>query len=100
MKNTYVYFIQEKLGELAPVKIGVAKNPEVRLAELQIGNPRKLILLTQIGPVSQKRAYHLEKQLHRKLKRHKLRGEWFTGVVLSKVKELKSGAMEKTNDRR
>ena len=36
MKNTYVYFIQEKLGEKAPVKIGVAKDPENRLSVLQI----------------------------------------------------------------
>lgn len=88
MNNTYVYFIQEKIGEKAPVKVGVARKPENRLAELQTGNSRTLIIISQIGPLSERRAYHLERQLHKKFKKHRIRGEWFTGVILQNIKEL------------
>jgi len=85
MKNTYVYFIREVMGTLAPVKIGVAKNVTVRLKNLQAGNMRKMEIAATIGPLSEKHAYRLERDLHRKFRKHRLRSEWFTGVVLQQL---------------
>ena len=82
MKTTYVYFIKERLGIHAPVKIGVAKNPEGRMAELQIGNSRRLEIVARLGPMSAKHAYGTETRLHSKFKKYRIRGEWFSGVIL------------------
>jgi len=88
MKNTYVYFIREAMGALAPVKIGVARNVPARMATLQSGNMRVLEIVATIGPISEKHAYRVERDLHRKFKKHHLRGEWFTGVVLKRLSEI------------
>ena len=64
-------------GKRGPIKIGVANNVEVRMAELQIGNPYELILLASIPVSSRKRAEALEKSLHRKFAGQHIRGEWF-----------------------
>ena len=85
MKNRYVYFIKERIGDLAPVKIGYAKNVQKRLDELQIGNSRSLEILAVIGPISHERARNIESKLHRKFKKHHVRGEWFSGVVLKNM---------------
>src|SRR6202012_4445149 len=45
-----------------------------RLAQLQTGNPRELVLKRVLVGYS-----GLEHQLHRKLRRHRVRGEWFDG---------------------
>lgn len=89
MKNTYVYLIKEKLGQNAPVKIGVARNPEERLGNLQVGNSRTLILAAKIGPISEMRAYNMESGLHKKFRKFHIRGEWFSGVILSKLRETR-----------
>lgn len=89
MINTYVYFIREALGCHAHVKIGVAKNPESRLAVLQTGNSRRLEIVATIGPVSEKQAYGIERKLHKKFRKHRLRGEWFTGVIFKNLHTIR-----------
>jgi len=73
----YVYFISSGKGKKAPIKIGVSKNVDKRIDELQTGNPNKLYVLSLIECTSVKRAYSLEAYLHYKLKRFRLVGEWF-----------------------
>ena len=73
----YVYFISSGKGKKAPIKIGVSKNIDKRIDELQTGNPNKLHLLSAIECTSIKRAYNLEGYLHHKLRRFRLVGEWF-----------------------
>lgn len=73
----YVYFIKAGRRKRAPVKIGVASNIERRLATLQTGNHRELLLLAAIKCETKHDAYRLESMFHRMLKRHKMRGEWF-----------------------
>ena len=91
MKTTYIYAIQEdKLSHKAPVKIGLARNVEARLTNLQVGNPTKLIIRAKIGPLSPKEASHLEKKLHRTYNRYKIRGEWFSGKCLAQFYRLSS----------
>jgi hypothetical protein len=86
METTFVYAIQEeKVSLKAPVKIGFARNVEARLAELQIGNPRKLIVRAKIGPMSPGQAAALESAFHKKFSTCRLRGEWFSGKVLNRM---------------
>lgn len=63
-----VYFITD--GDCT--KIGVAKNPNKRLVQLQTGNPNKLV----IAKVMQG-GYREESALHEALKDSRLEGEWF-----------------------
>ena len=58
MEGTNIYFIGSL--ESGTVKIGKSNNPEKRLAELQTGNPHKLVLYGVIENVSQE----LENRLH------------------------------------
>jgi hypothetical protein len=79
-----LYFISDKDGEF--VKIGVARNPQARLSALQIGNPRKLILLA----VFQIPDRNVEKKLHGMLYDSRSMGEWFllSGRASGIIKEL------------
>lgn len=67
-----IYFIQE--GKSGPIKIGFTiNNIKSRLADLQVGNSRKLYV----------RAYfdgdkYDEKELHYVFGKYRLNGEWFT----------------------
>jgi hypothetical protein len=63
------------------VKIGVARNPESRVASMQVGCPTELYLWGLIMPVKQS-ARSLEYSLHRKFAEEKVRGEWFSCSVL------------------
>lgn len=70
----YVYLITEARdgGGLVYGKIGYSTNPEKRLAELQTGNPRKLILL-----YSMKGTEADERRLHAKYAPQNVLQEWF-----------------------
>jgi hypothetical protein len=68
--STFVYFIQEKAG--GPIKIGFSGNPLKRLAEIQTGYPRELMLLGTM-PGGRRE----ERDLHRRFGRFKTFGEWF-----------------------
>jgi hypothetical protein len=84
----YIYLIQEasyKKKNAGCVKIGRSKNVETRLGELQVGNSRELILVAKIGPYSPKKAEWLEKQYHQRLRRFKIRGEWFHHKCLTEM---------------
>ena len=71
MEGTNIYFIGSL--ESGTVKIGKSNNPEKRLAELQIGNPHKLVLYCVITNVSQE----LENRLHQLFGDLHINGEWF-----------------------
>lgn len=63
-----VYFITDGFM----VKIGVAKRPECRLREMQVGHASQLRLLaTTEGGVP------LERRYHQRFAAHRIRGEWF-----------------------
>ena len=64
-----VYFISDDCGH---VKIGVADNPQLRLADLQTANATQLrIEAIEPGGVSR------ERELHARFSTDHLRGEWF-----------------------
>lgn len=65
-----VYFILDPTDGL--IKIGVSRKTDARLRTLADHTGRQLVLLkTIVG------SYALEKELHRALARHRVRGEWF-----------------------
>jgi len=72
-----LYIIQQ--GASGPVKVGVAQDPERRLAELQCGNPAKLRLI-RIYP----KLGALESRVHKMLKEgtYHVQGEWFRPSAL------------------
>lgn len=57
--KTNIYFIGN--AELGCVKVGKSKNPEKRLADLQVGNSHKLVLYGVMEDVSD----NLENMLHK-----------------------------------
>jgi hypothetical protein len=68
--ETYLYFI-EAVG-LKRVKIGVSKDPEERLKQLQTGSPISLSMVAKCpGDVN------IERSLHKKLSEYRVDGEWF-----------------------
>jgi predicted GIY-YIG superfamily endonuclease len=74
-----VYLI--RAGNRGAIKIGVAVNVARRMATMQTGNAFELKLLATIKCKSRDEAYILEKQLHEKFKRQRIRGEWFQGNI-------------------
>lgn len=55
-----------------PVKIGVAKDAEARIAELQIGSPLPLHLIWKT-----RGGRSLERELHERFAPYRIHGEWF-----------------------
>lgn len=75
----YVYFILNYDSEA--IKIGMAKNVERRLDNLQTSSPSTLKLLSKIQAKSVNKARELEQSLHRKFDKYRIRGEWFKASV-------------------
>lgn len=87
----HLYFIQQ--GERGPIKIGKARDPRARLANMQVGNAQRLYLLGIIPNGST-----FEPVLHRAFWRNRIRGEWFspTPALLAYIAEYaeRPGASE------
>lgn len=75
---SFVYVVQAQPG--TPVKIGVARDVDARLAGLQTGNPYKLRVLFVLPG-----GYELEWQFHQKLKKYRMEGEWFDARAAEKI---------------
>lgn len=71
--GTAVYFIGAEFG--GPIKIGISNNASDRLRALQIGNPQELLLLLETERLSLDKALSLEASMHKKLAKHRIRGE-------------------------
>lgn len=69
----YVYAICVK-GEWGRYKVGRAADPDARLAGLQTGHPRELVILRRYRTLNMERD---EKRMHRILGDFRVRGEWF-----------------------
>ena len=66
----YVYVIQA--GKNGPIKIGAATDPRRRLEQLQTGSADRLHLVKVFDGGTE-----LERELHRRLSKYRLHGEWF-----------------------
>jgi hypothetical protein len=72
--DRFVYVAQE--SESGRFKVGISKDPESRVKNLNVGNPEKLSLVavfkaTEFGYLSETKA-------HEALKDYRLKGEWFS----------------------
>jgi hypothetical protein len=72
----YVYFIQAGRTN-GLVKIGYAKDPEKRMADLQIGSSLPLRLIYKIKVSGLAEARDKERYFHLKFARQRAHGEWF-----------------------
>jgi len=79
----YVYFISCGDKKNPSVKIGIAKQPEKRILNLQVGNPCLLKLISTIECRSRKHAENLEHWLHKCFSKYHIRGEWFKGKYIN-----------------
>ena len=86
MPKHYVYIIRQRgLSKKTPVKVGVAINVVRRLKTLQTGNPKELEISAEFGPMLKSTAHELEADWHRKFKKQRLRGEWFSGKIIKQI---------------
>lgn len=70
----YVYFA--KAFDPDMVKIGRSKNPPARIADMQVGSPRRLLLYGTVKCESELDAMRIEKQAHVALSIDCEHGEW------------------------
>lgn len=78
MSDTCFLYVIGIEGETTPVKIGVAKNTKVRLAQLQTGNPQQLEVKAQYEARSRTEAQVWESNAHDIFADKRLSGEWFS----------------------
>ena len=85
----YIYIISDDNGYM---KIGVSKNPEKRLKQLQTGHPTNLKLLyTEEFYCKRNHLLKIEALIHKEIKNiaHRVKGEWFE-IPLDKFEEIKN----------
>jgi len=75
----YIYVMQCK----EYVKFGVSRSPEIRIKELQTGNPFKITLLLQ---VLYDNHFNIEKTIHNYFNDNRKIGEWF--IIDDKIKNF------------
>jgi hypothetical protein len=73
-----VYFIADTKSNA--VKIGVAKDVNLRLKSLQCANPNELTLLKVING-----GYKKEKELHERFKNEQIRNEWYNLNIINLI---------------
>lgn len=76
---TYVYVIAlvAGVGEFAAVKVGIAKNPEHRLAQLKTGSPFEMDIACVLALPNRDMALGIEQSFHKLNAEQRLKGEWF-----------------------
>ena len=80
--NYSVYFITE--DKTGFTKIGYTNNLRKRIESFQIGNPRDLFVSATIDGLTLKSARAVEKHLHNRMEKYRVRGEWFTRDVFDR----------------
>ena len=85
MATTYVYLVKSGNDVRAPIKIGVAKDVDQRIYDMQTGNPSELFLIAKMPFNSPRLAYHIENMLHKKFRKKRIRGEWFKWNIKMKI---------------
>jgi hypothetical protein len=88
----YIYFISSDDVPDYPIKIGYARDPEMRLLELQVGNPYTLKILGHIEGTCRH-----EYWLHHEFAKSRLQGEWFsrTPELMKRIEELTGTGQER-----
>ena len=85
----YVYIIA---NDKDYIKVGISKDPNKRVKQLQTGNPNKLkLLFTEEFECKRDHLLKIEKLIHKSLSPYKedCMGEWFK-IDMSKLQEIKN----------
>jgi hypothetical protein len=64
------------------IKVGMSKNVERRLKQLQTSSARELFVTLIIPCSCSAQAIMRERQIHKSARKHRVRGEWFTESVM------------------
>lgn len=91
MKEQKLYVIRQL--ETGFCKIGISKNPDSRVKELQVASPYKL-RVSLIVSINIGTAKRLEQELHDYFKKFRVSGEWFKDTSDEKI----IIAIEKSNN--
>ena len=78
--DMYVYAIRER--ETGNVKLGISRNPQQRLRQLQTGNSSTLELVAYRKAENR---FEDEKDMHADAANYRLHGEWFDGRALDEI---------------
>ena len=78
--DMFVYAIMEE--DTKNIKLGISRNPEARLKQLQIGNSSRLHL---VGYRKAENRFKDEKTLHQKNEAYRIHGEWFSNESLNSI---------------
>jgi predicted GIY-YIG superfamily endonuclease len=70
----HVYVVKDKRHEC---KVGMTKNVQARVKQLQTGHPMSLSVAKVFSFESKMQALHIEKSIHKMYRNHKMKGEWF-----------------------
>ena len=73
----YMAAIDEMIGHIVALKIGVAEDVDERLKQLQTGCPHALFVLKSIECKDKASAHRLEGRMHNRFSSDNLQGEWF-----------------------
>ena len=92
MSRQYIYVICEQTDSNTALKIGFSGEPEKRLKQLQTAQSNALVLYHQEEVVPEN-VRALERIIHKTLKHHKARGEWFHLKPDEAVAEIKHAIM-------
>ena len=79
-EGMFVYAIREK--ETGNIKLGISRDPQQRVKQLQTGNSSELELVAVRPAVN---GYASEKELHSDAGAYRIRGEWFSEEALALV---------------
>lgn len=95
----HVYFIEARYpNDPHPfTKIGKARDPAARMAELQVGSVGRLKLLGTLRCDSDAAAFLLERRLHNLYERSHRRGEWYRLRKIDRaalLRVIQSGRMD------
>jgi predicted GIY-YIG superfamily endonuclease len=72
--NDYLYAIADHTNHL--IKLGYARDPQKRCAQLQTGNPNVLSVVWSVA-ISKSRARLVEQKIHQEYNHKRVRREWF-----------------------
>ena len=82
-KRKYELYVIQAKCEGNPIKVGVSECPQARMEQFQTGCPFKLEIIGIVKNVNM----NYETQIHKKLSKFKLHGEWFKKEALSVLKK-------------
>lgn len=101
MKNRddtcYIYLVAHKTpsGIAGPVKVGITTNLDARIAQIQTGNPRPVVVAVYFAAPNRDIASVFERAFHVVKSDHRMTGEWFDmepiEALYALVANIKSG---------